>query len=237
MLEIGPGKGILTDILVDSVSRVIAIEKDDHLYDRLSKMYREHSNITLIHNDVLDLDLSGIIVNNIKIVANLPYNIASQFIIRLIAHARSISCVVVMVQKEVGERICAQAGAGSYSALSVIVASAFDATEGFTVMPSSFFPRPKVDSIVIRLSPKASPIHGTDIDRFNRFVFHAFSGRRKMLKNTLSTLPHMNHELLDNLAGVTGVEMNKRPQEISLNEYLDLYREYQTNVTEITKSM
>ena len=189
VVEVGPGRGMLTRVLLKYASEVIAIEKDDKLFEQLGVGLRDYSNLQLIHQDILESDLGQIIPHGAKIVSNLPYNIATQLIMRLVDHAGRITSVVVMIQKEVGQRICAHVGDKTYSLLSVIVAAGFDAAPGFIVGPNNFSPQPKVDSQVIKLIPKSSPIPQTDMEVFWRVVAKAFGQRRKTLRNTLSQLP------------------------------------------------
>jgi len=154
-----------------------------------------------------------------KIVANLPYNIATQLIMRLVEHAQRIASVVVMLQREVAERICARAGDKTYAALSVIVQAGFDAMPGFMVSPDNFSPRPKVDSQVIKLIPKASPIPPDDMELFRRVVWCCFSKRRKVLRNTLKDLPQMDQGHLEAIAEKAGISLRSRPQEISTEQF------------------
>jgi 16S rRNA (adenine1518-N6/adenine1519-N6)-dimethyltransferase len=226
VLEVGPGRGILTRTLLCNASHVIAVEKDDNLVDLLKEMFKE-SDLELVHADILDCDLSEILKNGMKIVANLPYNIGTQFIMRLVEHAIRINLVVVMLQKEVAERICARVGEKQYSALSVIMASGFDAVSGFMVGPGNFSPRPKVDSQVIRLVPKMNPISGQDLELLKRVVFCAFNQRRKVLRNTLMQLPKMNEDILEGLAGYAGISLRSRPQEIPVESFHALSLAYE----------
>jgi 16S rRNA (adenine1518-N6/adenine1519-N6)-dimethyltransferase len=138
---------------------------------------------------------------------------------RLVDHAGRIQSVVVMIQKEVGQRICAHVGDKTYSLLSVIVAAGFDASPGFIVGPNNFFPQPKVDSQVIKLIPKSSPIPQTDMEVFWRVIAKAFGQRRKTLRNTLSQLPSMDDEALGKLSSYAGIDLGQRPQEITPDQY------------------
>jgi 16S rRNA (adenine1518-N6/adenine1519-N6)-dimethyltransferase len=219
VVEVGPGRGMLTQVLLKYASEVIAIEKDDKLYEQLHVGLGDCSNLQLIHQDILESDLGRIIPDRAKIVSNLPYNIASQLIMRLVNHAGRIQSVVVMIQKEVGQRICAHVGDKTYSLLSVIVSAGFDASPGFIVGPNNFIPQPKVDSQVIKLIPKGSPIPRSDMEVFWRVVSKAFGQRRKTLRNTLSQLPSMDDETLENLCGDTGINLGQRPQEITPEQF------------------
>jgi 16S rRNA (adenine1518-N6/adenine1519-N6)-dimethyltransferase len=219
VVEVGPGKGMLTRVLLDHASRVIAIEKDDRLFEYLSHSFGDRGELCLEHRDILEADLSVLIPDRAKVVANLPYNIGTQFIIRLVDHARRIGPAVVMLQKEVAERICAGPGDSGYSALSVIVSAGFDAAPGFTVGPNNFFPRPGVESQVIKLIPKISPIPCRELDLFKTVVSCAFHQRRKVLRNSLIHLPLMDHELLERLAHAASIDLHQRPQELSAAQY------------------
>ncbi|MGO9147604.1 MAG: 16S rRNA (adenine(1518)-N(6)/adenine(1519)-N(6))-dimethyltransferase RsmA [Desulfomonilia bacterium] len=219
VVEVGPGRGMLTRVLLKHASYVIAIEKDDHLYEGLLDAFNNSDGIELIHQDILESDLGQIIPDRAKIVANLPYNIATQLIIRLVDQAHRIDSVVVMLQKEVAQRICAHVGDKAYSYLSVVVAAGFDASPGFLVGPNNFFPKPKVDSLVIKLSPKMSPMPPADTEVFRSVVACAFGQRRKTLKNTLARLPDMDEDTLDKLAEYTGIHLGSRPQDITPEQY------------------
>ena len=219
VLEVGPGRGMLTRALLRHASRVIAIEKDDHFFDLLQDTFKDRDTLQLIHGDILGYDLSQLIKGGTKIVANLPYNIATQLIMRLVEHAQRIASVVVMLQREVAERICARAGDKTYSALSVIVSAGFDVIPGFMVSPDNFSPRPKVDSQVIKLIPKASPIPPDDMELFRRVVWCCFSKRRKVLRNSLKDLPQMDQGHLETIAEKAGISLRSRPQEISTEQF------------------
>jgi 16S rRNA (adenine1518-N6/adenine1519-N6)-dimethyltransferase len=219
VVEVGPGRGMLTRVLLKYASEVIAIEKDDKLFEQLGVGLRDYSNLQLIHQDILESDLGLIIPHGAKIVSNLPYNIATQLIMRLVDHAGRIQSVVVMIQKEVGQRSCAHVGDRTYSLLSVIVSAGFDASPGFIVGPNNFFPQPKVDSQVIKLIPKNSPIPHSDMEVFWRVVAKAFGQRRKTLRNTLSQLPSMDDETLGKLSSYAGIDLGQRPQEITPEQY------------------
>ena len=231
ILEIGPGRGILTRILAQSVSHVTAVEKDDHLYDQLCAAFAGQRHVTLIHGDILECDFSALIRTGTKIVANLPYNIASQLIIRLTDFADELSLVVVMVQKEVAERICARTGQKEYSGLSVLVSSAFEAIPGFIVTPNNFIPAPKVTSQVIKLLPGKTPVPQAERPVFKQVVFQAFAQRRKMLKNSLLGLVSMDKEILQDIAKDAQIDLSKRPQDLSSEDYHRLSIAYTNRAT------
>lgn len=219
VVEVGPGRGMLTRVLLDHASRVIAVEKDDHLFAYLREVLGDRDHLVLEHRDILEADLSGLIPDGAKVVANLPYNIGTLFVVRLVGHAWRMGPVVVMLQKEVAERICARPGDSAYSALSVIVSAGFDASPGFSVGPNNFTPRPRVESRVVRLTPTLSPIPPAEMDLFRTVVSCAFHQRRKVLRNSLIHLPCLDLELLEGLALGASIDLHQRPQELSPAQY------------------
>lgn len=160
VLEIGPGTGVLTARLLDLAAEVVAVEKDDALIIDLQEKFKNYSGLMLLHGDILEFDLNEIVREGMKVVANLPYNIATNVILRLADIPEKLKAVVVMVQKEVALRVCSHAGQKDYSALSVILSSVFNYVPGFVVGPKNFYPVPKVDSMVIKLVPSNPPSEG-----------------------------------------------------------------------------
>jgi 16S rRNA (adenine1518-N6/adenine1519-N6)-dimethyltransferase len=231
ILEIGPGTGMLTHGLLASASRVVAVEKDDDLFARLTRTFSAEPRLTLIHGDILEVDLKALISPGMKVVANLPYNIATRVILRLAEAAPLLSALVVMVQKEVAERMCAPVGHSGYSALTVLVAGDFICTEGFEVGPKNFHPEPKVDSRVIMLVPREGPLPEREREDFRKVVLAAFSQRRKMLRNTLRNLPGITADAVERMAIQAGISLEKRPQQLSWQEYAGLGRAYRRIVT------
>lgn len=159
VVEIGPGTGALTYRLAEEAGKVIAIEFDRDLIPQLTSQFERFDNFTLVHDDALTVDLNDILKNRpegkAKLVANLPYNISTPILQRLIDHRSLFSTLVLMFQREVVERITATPGGKERGFLSVLVESAFQTEYLFDVPPSSFYPVPKVWSAVVRLTPKA----------------------------------------------------------------------------------
>lgn len=226
VLEIGPGTGFLTAPLLEHAARVVAVEKDDNLILELKSKFKNSSSLTLLHGDILEFDMEEIIKDGMKVIANLPYNIATNVILRLADIPEKIKAVVVMVQKEVALRICSHAGQTDYSALTVILTSVFDNEPGFVVGPNNFHPVPKVDSMVIKLVPKKSPLPKNDRAGYKKVVFSAFGQRRKMLKNSLMSLPGITKDLLTEIGLISGISLERRPQDLSWEEFHKLSRAY-----------
>ena len=231
VLEIGPGKGALTGALLKVASRIVAVEKDDELFELLKKQFSDEPRLTLVHGDVLDLDMSTLISPGTKVVANLPYNIATRVILRLAEVSPPPATVVVMVQKEVAKRICAPVGHSEYSALTVLLSGVFLCDPGFVVGPKNFFPEPKVDSRVIRLVPRQNPLPPSEREAYQRVVLCSFAQRRKMLRNSLLGLPGITKQGLSDLARLADIDLQKRPQDLSWEEYARLGRAYRQIIT------
>lgn len=224
VLEIGPGRGIMTRRLSATAARVIAVEKDDALFQALEAELIPR--VDLVHADVLDRDLVALAPAGAKLVANLPYNIATEVIMRLIDTPRHFKSITVMVQKEVAERICAAPGTKPYAALSVLIGAQFTAQPGFVVGPGNFFPPPKVDSMMIRLVPRPAPVQGEDLQDLKTVAFCAFNQRRKMLRNSLAGLPGITEAQLITMAEQAGIGLDQRPQELTAEDFLRLSRAF-----------
>src|SRR5699024_4418281 len=192
VLEIGPGIGTLTEELSLRAKKVVAIELDDKLLPILSNTLKDYSNVEIIHGDVLKVNLKKIIeekfnAGDIKVVANLPYYITTPIIGRLIEEELGLDSIIVMVQKEVADRIIATPGNKDFSSLSVFVQYYTDPEIILKVPKSVFMPRPKVDSAVLKLNLKKEKINLENKELFFKIVKLAFNQRRKTLVNSLNS--------------------------------------------------
>jgi 16S rRNA (adenine1518-N6/adenine1519-N6)-dimethyltransferase len=200
IIEIGPGPGILTEkILKEKAKSLLVIEKDQSFESNLKKIkndYQENFNY-LIH-DVLDFDFNQLTNNDFKIISNLPYNISVPFILKMVKNQKIIPWkeMILMVQKEVAERILAKIGTKTYGRLSLMVNLKNNVTKILDVKPSSFIPRPKVDSTVIKITPNPKYTL-VDDEIFEKIVKICFSQRRKKIKNNLDQLDINTAKLLE----------------------------------------
>lgn len=187
LLEIGPGEGVLTAPLVASGAAVHAIEIDRDLVQRLRARFAGEANFTLHPGDVLKFDFTALppAPSGWKVVGNLPYNISTPLILALLRHAGLFSRLVVMVQREVAERLAAPPGGDSYGRLSVMVQRRCEVRPVLELGPYSFDPPPKVDSSVVELRPFAEARDEAFEERLGDLVRIAFSARRKTLGNAL----------------------------------------------------
>lgn len=213
VLEIGPGKGILTQFLIErELADFRVIEIDDECINYLKKRFPDLRNI--ISGDFLKLDLDMIFDGKVAVIGNFPYNISSQILFRILDYREKVSEVVGMFQKEVAERICSGPGSKVYGILSVLVRAFYEAEYLFTVPNIKFKPRPKVQSGVIRLKRNAVPNLDCDERLFFRVVKACFNQRRKMLRNSIKSA--FDIESFDNY------QLNKRPEQLSVEQFIEL---------------
>ena len=200
VLEIGPGMGALTGYLVDAAGKVIAVEVDKMLIPLLEGSFSDCENFLLINDDILKVDLAELIEKEnagkpIKVVANLPYYITTPIVMKLLEQELPIESITIMIQKEVARRMVTGPGSKDYGALSLAVQYYSRPVIGIEVSKNSFYPRPDVDSSVIRLDlykPDELPVTAKDPAFMFRIIRAAFGQRRKTLANALSNAADVN---------------------------------------------
>jgi 16S rRNA (adenine1518-N6/adenine1519-N6)-dimethyltransferase len=234
VLEVGPGLGILTQALARRARRVVAFELDRELAGVLPRLVPE--NVQIVQGDALKLDPADFLSSPYKLVANLPYQITSPFLFRYLSIEPAPSVLVLMVQREVAERITAKVGELSY--LAVAVQSAARPRIVRLVSPGAFHPRPRVESAVVKLEPLADPLVPSDQRReFLELVRAGFGQPRKQLLNSLeqglglapvqeSSTAWSRADVRD-LLGRAGISSERRPQELQLDEWRTLFAVYQ----------
>lgn len=231
VLEVGVGLGALTRPLAEAARQVIGLEADAGII----RMHREQqdlpANVQLLHADVLKVDFQKIkqTGQRLKIVTNLPYAISSPFLFRLIEHADLIDFAVVMLQKEVAQRLSAQPGTREYGAPSVLLAARASVTPLLEVPPSAFHPQPKVDSQVIRITFHPVPNHVSALGSFDqalftRIVHAAFGQRRKTLINGLVSGRFADKGQLTAAIEAAGLNPSVRAETLPLKAFIDLTR-------------
>jgi len=226
VLEIGPGLGVMTQVLCEKAGKVVAVEIDRDLIPILKVSLFGFDNVKVINEDVLKLDLKAVLEENfgntpVKVVANLPYYITTPIIMKLLEEDINLKSITIMVQKEVGERLGAEPGGKDYGALSVAVQYRCIPNKILIVPPESFIPQPEVESMVIRLDSRAEPpVSVKDEKMYFRVVKAAFGQRRKTLLNALAagSLGKTKEELRD-LLKRNGIDENRRGETLSLNEF------------------
>lgn len=233
-IEIGPGIGALTEQLGRAAGHVLAIEIDQRLLPILEDTLAPYDNIEVVHGDVLELDLAALArdklsgYEKVSVVANLPYYVTTAILMKLLESRLPLENIVVMIQKEVAERIAAKPGSKDYGSLSV-AAQFYAETEVAMIVPASvFIPRPNVDSAVIKLKIRdRPPVEVDDENFFFRVVRACFAQRRKtLLNNLMSGLfdKQRKDEVIQMLSDLE-IEPSRRGETLSIDEYASLANE------------
>ena len=225
ILEIGPGPGALTNAIASDCQNIIAVEKDKAFAKHLSKDTR----ITVYEDDFLKFPLREVLSKynkKAKVIANLPYSIASPIIAKLLQHHDLFSEITIMVQYEMAKRLTSENNSKNYSAFTVFINFYSDIKFLFEISPNCFFPKPKVKSAIIQLKIKTPP---TDIDtsKFHLFVQKAFQKRRKKIANCLKEFclsENISSEQMENVLSKLGIKPNARPENLSCNDFYILYK-------------
>lgn len=217
VVEIGPGPGRLTRLLADAVKKVIAIELDQDLYERLRSEFVGYRNVDLIHEDAMKFPYEN--VGTFKVVSNIPYYITTPIIFRLLEAKGNLESMTLTIQKEVAERIAATPGGKDYGVLSIMVQYHAMPEMQFIIPKEAFRPVPKVDSAVLYMKILERPsVEVRDEEMFFRVVKTAFSQRRKTLSNSLKGLG----ENIKGLLGAASIDPGRRPETLSLEEFARL---------------
>jgi 16S rRNA (adenine1518-N6/adenine1519-N6)-dimethyltransferase len=227
VIEIGPGTGALTHQLVGSVGRLIAVEFDRNLAPILEQRYGVNSNFTLVRADALEVDFCSLLDQTAKarVIANLPYNVSTAILQRLISHRRCLSEMVLMLQKEVVERMVALPGGKERGYLSVLVEAYCETEALFDVSPGAFRPPPKVWSTVVRVKFKELSEPGGDERLFLSTVSAGFAQKRKTILNNLRSATGELQEVLKRNGGASivlckaEVELQRRAETLKLAEW------------------
>lgn len=223
VIEIGPGRGALTDHLLPICGDLHLIE-----FDRdLSAFWRQRADstaaLTVHESDVLKFDFSRILVHDkpAKIIGNLPYNISSPVLFHLMKYAELIHSQVVMLQKEVVQRICATPGNKRFGRLSVMMQYRYQVEHLFDVPPGAFFPPPKVDSAIVKLTPLPTvELSAINVNDLEKIVKQAFSQRRKTLRNTLKSLLS-----IDQISALS-IDPSSRAESLNVDQFVSLSNLY-----------
>ncbi|WP_287154129.1 16S rRNA (adenine(1518)-N(6)/adenine(1519)-N(6))-dimethyltransferase RsmA [Candidatus Solincola tengchongensis] len=228
VLEIGPGIGTLTEELCERAGRVVAVEVDARLKSVLDEMLGERPNLLTVRGDAMRIDLAGFFSpqERVKVVSNLPYNVATPLLLRIMRELPQARLLVVTVQRELADRYLASPGEPSYGAVSVKVQFLARPRRLAQLAPTVFLPPPRVGSTLLRLE-RVGPVPGTDYVRsFFLFLDACFSNRRKMLVNALGggRRPYRSREEVASALRELGLPPTARAEELSLRELLGLHR-------------
>jgi 16S rRNA (adenine1518-N6/adenine1519-N6)-dimethyltransferase len=230
VLEVGPGIGSLTRYLAQVSRRVVAVELDEGLIPLLQRVLSAWNNIEIIQGDIMDLDPAMIVgEEDYYVVANIPYYITSMLIRHLLEARTKPGRMVLTVQREVAERICAMPGDLSLLALSVQVYGS--AKQVLRIPAGSFYPIPKVDSTAVRVDLFLQPaIPAERLNLFFRLAKAGFSQKRKTLRNALSAGLHLPAEKIEKIIEMSGIDPRRRAETLNINEWAGLTNSYQSEV-------
>ena len=225
VLEVGPGTGNLTSyILKKNPKKLFVIEKDNQLAINLENKF--NNQISIIHEDVLKIDETTFFKDKLIVFGNLPYNISTEIISKWIINLKDkfwFECLILMFQKEVADRIIAKLNTSSYGRLSIICNWKLNIRKICDIKPDSFFPKPNVDSSLLFLYPKKNFIKINNPNNLEKVTRIFFNQRRKMLKKPFNQLFNGNQNILNKLK----IDLNLRPQNLSLDTYYKLASEYE----------
>jgi 16S rRNA (adenine1518-N6/adenine1519-N6)-dimethyltransferase len=219
VIEIGPGRGALTDQLRERAGRVIAVELDRALAALLRSRYEGDDRVTIVERDVLDTQLGELTGGSYALVGNVPYYITTPIIFHSLERPRP-SRAVFLVQREVAERMTARPGTKEYGALSVNLQALTRPELLFTIPAGAFHPPPKVESALVRLTPLATPVIPAEMeDRYRTFVQQAFALRRKQMRRVLRTITGLPPEAAEELLHAAGIPPDARPEVLGVEEF------------------
>jgi len=222
VLEIGPGQGGLTRVLVDRGFKVTAIEKDPRLAAMVAELL---PGVRVIPGDALKIEWHQLVsAEPWYLIGNIPYNITSPLLARSMLPPLP-TCIVFLIQEEVADRIVAEPGPGAYGALSVGIQTFTRAEKLFRVPAGAFHPRPRVDSAVVRLTPLTQPLVAiTEADRFRRLVVSLFGVRRKQIGRGLREITGHSAEAVQAILSEVGISPQVRPETLSPAQWVAVYR-------------
>lgn len=230
VLEIGPGIGTLTYELCKRAKKVVSVEIDDTLIPILGKTLAEFDNVSVIHSDILKVDLKALIdehftdCRKVSVCANLPYYITTPILMFLLESGIKFDKITVMVQKEVADRLCAPAGSPLYGAVTASIAYYGSAKRLFTVNAGNFVPAPKVDSAVVQIDLyDKPPVRPIDVELFFKVIKAAFGQRRKTLVNALSAaFPTLSKDDLVSAVTLCDLEATVRGEKLNIADFSNI---------------
>ena len=223
VVEIGPGRGSMTDILVERAGRVVAVEIDRTLAQNLRERYADRSNIEIVEGDYLEIDLRSRAGEDYMVIGNVPYYITTPIVFKALEPPMPRRSVF-LVQHEVAERMAAAAGDEAYGALSVNVGAVAEVEQVMSVPASAFRPPPKVESAVVRLTPRSiSLVPLESLAPFRSFVQAAFGQRRKQMQRVMRSIRSISTEDATRILAETGIDPTARPEVISPKQFAALF--------------
>ena len=223
VIEVGPGGAILTKALARSVKRVLAYEIDTELADELHQKLDDFDNVDVIFQDFLDSDIlsdiSSYSYDKIFFISNVPYYITTPIILKLIMSGIAFEKIVMMVQKEVGERFSTRPGSREYGSITVFLNYFYDIKKEFSVSRKQFIPEPNVDSVVISFSEKKNKLRVNDFHFFENIVRDSFQFKRKNIRNNLKKY---DLKIIEQVLNEYGYDLNVRAECLDVSVFVDI---------------
>jgi 16S rRNA (adenine1518-N6/adenine1519-N6)-dimethyltransferase len=220
VLEVGPGTGVLTEELLKTAKEVWAVEKDEKLFLHLKNQFSLEDKLKLVNQDILRFHLERNIPGDYKVVANIPYYLTSKLLQHFLEQKNPPKLLVLMVQKEVGERVVAAPGELSILGLSVQIYA--DAEIAAHVSRKSFWPVPEVDSAILKITPTNKYPQIKDKELFFRIIKIAFAGKRKQILNSLKNGLKLSREEIEKILAAAGIQIQSRPQDLTIDQWISL---------------
>ena len=220
IVEIGPGRGALTELLLARGCRVTAVEFDRDLIPGLESKFGKSQRFRLLGKDILKVSPEEL-PSTMKIIGNLPYNISTAIMERLYLYKASLMQAVFTVQMEVAERLTADIGGSSYGSFTLIIQTSFQVERLFNIAPPAFRPKPAVTSTVIRLRPQDN--EPGEFEKFKLFLRGCFRQKRKTLANSMQIGLDLPKTTCEGLIGEAGFDLAIRPEQLTLENYISIY--------------
>lgn len=234
ILEIGPGLGVLTIELAQRATKVLTVDIDTDFLPILKKNLIEFDNVSSIYKDILEIDIEEEIEKAFlleqelpyKVCANIPYNITSPIIFKLLEQCPNMKFAMLMMQKEVAERLLAQTGTKDYGLLTIMTKYYADVKKVLSVSRNCFYPKPDVDSIIVRITPHIEKVYIKDEQVFKNLCRAAFQKRRKTILNIVSDYFGIEKQRAGNILSNIGIVNELRPENLELEDFAKLANEF-----------
>lgn len=229
VIEVGPGLGSLTQELINHAGKVVSIEIDQNMVEILSDLFKDKENFQLIYSDILQFDLESLVkqlkseYKEVIIVANLPYYITSEILIKLFKLQDKVDTVMLMVQREFAQRLTAQKNSKDYRTLTVLAQTFYNSKIIMRISKHVFYPRPNVDSAIILMKAK-NESEVLDLESYADFIEMCFTQKRKTIYNNLRS--RLGEDLAKKILEKSGVKASERASDLDLSKFLEMYEVY-----------
>lgn len=222
VLEIGAGKGVLTELLVDKVKKLLVVEIDKNLCNFLTEKFKNKNNIEILNTDFLKINFNNFGFNNLKIIGNIPYSITSKILYKLYEGNNFWQVCVLMLQYEVGRKLTAKPSTSEFSQLTLVTDFYTKVNLLFKVDRNCFVPQPKVDSCVVKFVPNKEFLDFKHKDKLFWLISSVFKHKRKTLINSLNYELGVEKQMLKKIVVNLGIKLDARPQDLGLVQYIKL---------------